>query len=386
MTLLDRKLGLVIRIGLLVLIALVPTRYVLKHFSPGTGFTNLICFGSKFFERAPSTIKAAPLAVLNPVGYDGEFYAMIATDPLLLNPELKPALDIPSYRARRIAVPILAWCAGLGKPAWILQCYSVANLFFWYLLFAGMVYFLKPRTLRDFLCIGACCLTSGVLFSIQRALLDLPAATFSFYSAALSGEFAVAAVALAILTKDSYMMSLGVMARPYEETKESVARRVWRFTKPLLPFVVWCSYVYWKWGVASQDENFSWPMEGYLSAFLRGWKAYNGYHRLFPFTELAAPVSLVIQIVYLLLVARSYRSPYWRIGAGFAIASIFLSSGVFIEQMSFCRDTIMVTMAFNIGLMQNKPRGFLAWFLAGNIGLTAGLMQFVWGFVHFTYG
>src|SRR3954469_1894990 len=117
MTLLDRKLGLAIRIGLLALIALVPTRYVLKHFSPGTGFTNLICFGSEFFERAPSTVKSAPLAVLNPVGYDGEFYAMIATDPLLLNPELKPALDIPSYRARRIAVPALAWCAGFGKPA-----------------------------------------------------------------------------------------------------------------------------------------------------------------------------------------------------------------------------------------------------------------------------
>ncbi len=386
MTLLDRKLGLVIRIGLLALMALVPTRYVIKHFSRETGFTNLICFGSEFFKNAPSTVKSAPLAVQTPWGYDGEFYAMIATDPLLLNPELKPALDIPSYRARRIAVPVLAWCAGLGKPAWILQCYSVANLFFWYLLFAGMIYFLKPRTLRDFLCVGACCLTSGVLFSIQRALLDLPAATFAFYSATLSGEFAVAALAVAILTKDSYMMSLGVMARPFEETQESVAQRIWRFAKPLVPFVVWCSYVYWKWGVASQGQNFSWPMEGYLSAFLRGWKLYNGHHMLFPFTEMVAPVSLVIQIVYLLLVARSYRSPYWRIGAGFAIASIFLSSDVFVEQMSFCRDTIMVTMAFNIGLMQNKPRGFLLWFVAGNIGLTTGLMQFVWGFLQFANG
>src|SRR4051794_5369970 len=134
MTLLDRKLGLAIRIALLALMAFVPTRYVIKHFFPGTGFTNLICFGSEFFSNAPSAVKAAPLAVQTQWGYDGEFYAMIATDPLLLNPELKPALDLPSYRARRIVLPVLAWCAGLGKPAWILQCYSVANLFFWYLL------------------------------------------------------------------------------------------------------------------------------------------------------------------------------------------------------------------------------------------------------------
>jgi hypothetical protein len=369
-----------------VLIALVPTRFVIKHFSRETGFTNLICFGSEFFKRAPSTVKSAPLAVRTEWGYDGEFYAMIATDPLLLNPELKPALDIPSYRARRIVLPVLAWCGGLGKPAWILQVYSIANLFFWYLLLGGMVYYLKPTTLRDYLCIGACCLTSGVLFSIQRALLDLPAATFSFFSAALSGGPAIAALALAILTKDSYIMSLGVLARPFEETKESVARRIWRFTMPLLPFIIWCSYVYWKWGVASQGQNFSWPMEGYLSAFLRGWKLYNERHMLFPFTEMAAPVSLVIQIVYLLFVARSYRSPYWRIGVAFAIASLFLSSEVFGEQMSFCRDTIMVTLAFNIGLMQNKPRGFLAWYLAGNLGLTAGLMHFFSGLSHFAGG
>ncbi|HSI15240.1 MAG TPA: hypothetical protein VK961_24540 [Chthoniobacter sp.] len=321
-----------------------------------------------------------------PWGYDGEFYAMIATDPLLLGAELKPALDIPSYRARRIVLPMLAWCAGLGNPHWILQCYAVANLLFWYLLLFGMVYFLKPATLRDYLCIGACCLTSGVLFSIQRALLDLPAATFSFFSAALSGEFAVVAVALAILTKDSYMMSLGVAFRPCSEPKESAGRLLLRLAMPLLPFIAWCSYVYGKWGAASQGQNFSWPMEGYASAFLRGWAAYQERHMLFPFTEMAAPVSLVIQIVYLLVVARSYRSPFWRIGAGFAIASLFLSSEVFGEQMSFCRDTIMVTMAFNIGLMQNKPRWFLAWFVPGNLGLTAGLMHFISGLSHYTGG
>jgi hypothetical protein len=372
---------------MLAILAMIPARFVLKNFSPEAGFTSLICFGSEFLKRAPSAVKSVAPPTKTPWGYDGEFYAMLATDPLLLSPELKPALDIPSYRARRIAVPALAWCAGLGKPAWILQCYAVANLIFWYLLLFGRDYFLKPTALRDYLCIGACCLTSGVLFSIQRALLDLPAATFAFYSAALSGELAVAALAVAILSKDSYLMGLGVALRSSDETKGSPRRWVWGLVIPLVPFVVWCGYIYWKWGGGPGGaQNFTWPLVGYTSAFLRGWAAYHQRHMLFPFTEMMAPVSLVIQIVYLLFVARSYRSPYWRIGAGFAIASLFLNSEVFGEQMSFCRDTIMVTLAFNIGLMQNKPRWFLAWFLAGNIGLTAGLMHFTSGLAHFTGG
>jgi hypothetical protein len=387
MTLLDRKLGLWIRVGLLALIALVPTQYVIRHFFRETGFTNLICFGSEFFQRAPATVKAVAPPTRSPWGYDGEFYAIIATDPLLLTPELKPSLDIPSYRARRIMLPLLSYCAGLGNPRWILQCYAVANLFFWYLLLYGVVRFLKPETPRDVLCVGAFFLTSGVLFSIQRALTDLPATCFSFFSAALSGEWALAALAAAILTKDSYLMAFGVLLRPGENTPESLGQRIWRWTKPLLPFVLWTSYVLWKWGGASEGQgNFSWPMEGYLSAFLRGWEAYQGKHVLFNFTEMMAPVSLVIQIAYLLLVSRAYRSPYWRMGAAFAIASLFLSSEVFGEQMSFCRDTIMVTMAFNFGLMRERPRGFLAWFLVGNAGLTLGLMQFLWGFERFSNG
>ena len=63
----------------------------------------------------------------------------------------------------------------------------------------------------------------------------------------------------------------------------------------------------------------------------------------------------------------------------FAISSIFLSSDVFVEQVSYCRDLIPVSLAFNITLMQNKLHRFVFWFVAGNLGLTTGLVWLIRG-------
>ena len=42
---------------------------------------------------------------------------------------------------------------------------------------------------------------------------------------------------------------------------------------------------------------------------------------------------------------------------------------VFVEPMSFCRDVIPLTIAFNIGIMRDKSAPFLFWFIAGNFAL-----------------
>lgn len=65
------------------------------------------------FSR-PAALADAP--VLSPYGYDGQFYAVLATDPLLLRRETRTHLDAPAYRAARVGAPLLAWLAGLGQP------------------------------------------------------------------------------------------------------------------------------------------------------------------------------------------------------------------------------------------------------------------------------
>lgn len=58
-------------------------------------------------------------------GYDGQYYATLATDPLLLEPETEASLDAPRYRAGRIGLPLAAWLLAFGRPAPALIIYQL---------------------------------------------------------------------------------------------------------------------------------------------------------------------------------------------------------------------------------------------------------------------
>jgi hypothetical protein len=90
---------------------------VLTKFSPQSGFTSLIRIGNGWESRQLSALQALPVAtVADSSGYDGQFYAQIALDPLLRDPDLVQSLDAPAYRARRILAPAAAALLGLGNP------------------------------------------------------------------------------------------------------------------------------------------------------------------------------------------------------------------------------------------------------------------------------
>jgi hypothetical protein len=82
--------------------------------TPEHGCLALIRFGENFEARALPEVRALDPPALSPWGYDGQFYAQIALDPTLQNPDLERALDSPHYRARRIGLPALAALFGLG--------------------------------------------------------------------------------------------------------------------------------------------------------------------------------------------------------------------------------------------------------------------------------
>jgi len=72
------------------------------NFRHETGFTSLIRFGSSWQDRRLGALHGLPVATAaNSNGYDGQFYAQLAVDPLLLNAETAHVLDAPAYRARR---------------------------------------------------------------------------------------------------------------------------------------------------------------------------------------------------------------------------------------------------------------------------------------------
>jgi hypothetical protein len=379
MRFLDYRLAKPARIALICIVCVLPVRYVLNRFSPQTYFTSLVYYGSDFYAKAIPEVQDIKPTVNSKIGYDGQFYSQIAIHPSLKTPGMREALDLPAYRAMRPLLPWLSYLAGFGRPFWILQAYALSNLFFWYLLLFGMLRYLRPTVGRDYLCILAACLSSGPLFSLQRALIDLPAATFCLFGAFLAEQFAVVAIAAAVLTKESYILQL--VERPFHGGKTgSVAPVVIKYACILIPALLWHFYVHVTFGFAQFGRtNFGWPFSGYFTAIAVAIRTLS--HKdisFFSATSLLAPMSLLVQGLYLFSATRT-PFPYRRTGMVFAAISIFLSGDVFVEQLSYCRDLIPVSLAFNIALMQNPPRRFVSWFVTGNIGLTMGLLRLIAG-------
>jgi len=137
------------------------------------------------------------------------------------------------------------------------------------------------------------------VFSLQRALVDLPAATLCFFGASLAEDFAVVAIAAAVLTKETYVLQL--IERPFHRGKTgSLAPAATKYACILVPALLWHSYVHFTFGPTQFGPNFGWPFSGYLSAILEATKTLSHKHLSFsPLTSLLAPLSLLVQGFYL---------------------------------------------------------------------------------------
>jgi hypothetical protein len=383
--LLDLKLAPSVRILILLAVGLLPTCYVLKHYHPQTQFTSLILFGAEFQGSALAEIKAMKPAVDSPFGYDGQFYAQLAVDPLLKNPQLQKALDNPVYRAERILLPLVAYLAGLGQPSLIVQIYALLNLFFWFLLLLGLVHYLHASTSRDYLCILATVFTTGALISVQRALTDLPAATLGFYASALSGAAASLVMSMAILTRETSLLFLLKLAWPPPNDRREVLALAYRAVYVTAPLALWLIYVHHSFGWGLENTgNLGLPFRGWALHVYSNWKMlsitpFNWHFNtvaswLLHLFEFLAPLSLMLQACSF-AVWRSPRCAYWRMGVGFAVMFVFLTLNVFAEQIAFCRVVLPMTIAFNIGLMEQKGSVFAFNFIAGNLGLLWAFMD-----------
>jgi len=150
---------------------------VALRYDHNTGFTSLIQFGTDW--EAPMRItelNGVPLATVPGGGYDGQFYAQIAVQPDITTPEIQDALDNPSYRARRILLPLTAHVLGAGNPARILNIYALINVVAWLALAAVWWREVGAATPRGAMVWLACLLSLGALDSLRLSLTDLPAA------------------------------------------------------------------------------------------------------------------------------------------------------------------------------------------------------------------
>lgn len=366
--------------ALFALLLLAPTLVLLRsRVEWEYGFTTLIRFGEEFKPRWLTALHDIEPPTEAGSGYDGQFYAQFALDPLLRDPGLAKAIDAPAYRAARIGLPWLAAVLGGFAPSRVVQMYGALNLLFWFGLFVVLYRCIGFNTLKDRL-LAICLLwNAGTLVSIDRALTDLPAAVLGLGALlwlertkdnASQRQQAPAwmLMSAAILTKETTVLSMGIIGWP--RTARQLLRAALIAAAIVMPLVLW------RWYVGIQ-----------LPAMLRvselGFPGHGLYQKLsYPLrmlglcwnSEVLATVSVLAQAGYLLIKPR-IDDPRWRMGAAFVVLSLFITQVVWVEQAAFARVLLPLSFAFNLLLQRyENGRRYMAWVVAGNAGALGGVL------------
>ena len=355
---------------------------VLLKFSPQTGFTSLIRFGETWNGHRHSSLQALPLAVVPASnGYDGQFYAQIALDPSLRDPELAQVLDVPAYRARRILVPALAALLGLENPWWTIQAYALLNVLAW-LLFAWLLH--RHIGGNDWIAYArwfGCVFSMGGLESVRQSLVDLPAMLIFLLAleARARARFAPGSLWLILgnLAKETSLLSALALECDFATTKPHWRRILLSLGACILPLAAWSLYVYHRFPASGSDSglgNVTWPLLGLLdhlktclTALLSG--NLDGRYSM----GLLAALGLVVQILVL------WRTPqpgsaWWRIGAVYSLLFALLGPWVWSGYWAACRALLPMTVAFN--LLLPAQRNFWPVWIVGNLTLLHALWRF----------
>lgn len=369
-----------ITIAFLVILVIPVVQILLTHYSPDDGFLGLIYFGRDFYENALPEIKEISPVTSSPSGYDGQFYAQLALHPTLTDLDIVRAMDNPSYRARRIGLPILAFCLGLGKPSWILQIYALLNVGFWIVLLIIIYRYVGLKQLRDWLLVFALLWTTGTLTSVERSLTDFPATVLGAL-ALFSGNnwiFAASLLGFSGLVKETSVLSYAVISWKNGISKIDINRLFITALLLFLPLAIWLMIVNFRLpsGTEMGIGNFDFPFFGIankvwndIHTLLTGGIGASRLDRLKLISEIISVLSLIVQAVYILVNPR-FKSAKWRFGIGFVILLVLLGEGIWVEQLAYCRALLPLTFSFNMLIHEHEyGHKYWFWYLLGNGGM-----------------
>ncbi len=356
---------------------------VLAKFDSRTGFTSLIRFGETWEGRRHPLLQGIPIATApHSNGYDGQFYAQIALDPLLRHPGTSQALDLPAYRARRILTPATAAAAGFGEPHWTLQVYSLLNVACWGVLAWLLAKAIEPSSPANIARWLGCMFSMGVLESVRQSLVDLPALLLLALAISARAQSRAnqssAWLALGNLAKESNLLGslalcLGDIKRPFALRKAALT-----FGLTSIPLLLWSGYVAYRLPSPSESNgfgNFTWPLLGLglhikscLAELLGG-----NWDGRFSMGFLGA-IGFVTQATVILR-RPNFESDWWRVGAAYALLLFVLSPWVWSGYWAVSRAVLPMTIAFNLLLPANRT--FWPLWALGN----ATMLHAVWRFL-----
>lgn len=200
-----------------------------------------LCLGA--VVEHPAALTGAPSA--GPYGYDGQYYAALAFDPLLRRPGTLDLIDTPSYRATRILVPLLAWLLALGIPAaipyvYLLLCWGAGFAAVWL-----VARWLEEERANPWWALWLGC-SGGVAAALIRATPDTAALLMILVALLLHRRrrlgLAIGTLCLAVLARETSVIAVGAIA-----LVELLARRfrlaAFVTVIPAIPALAWQLYL-----------------------------------------------------------------------------------------------------------------------------------------------
>jgi hypothetical protein len=358
--------------------------------TPEHGITKFLRVGQLFDERALEVFKTTP-KFIDPYpdhrwGFDGQLYAQMALDPLLLDPHLHVALDNPPYRAQRILLSWLAWVAGLGQPFWVINAYAAMNLVFWigFAWLAGRLF--APHGWSGLAGYAAVLLTCGLIESMQASLTDLP--SFTLILAAIMGGGTKGAIllALAALVRSTSLIGFVGLAQVPPPWGEAIRRNLKWGLIAVVPFALWAVYVHWVFRgreVYFDGGNLAMPFQGMMEKLgefsvtavhgpIRWHRFFFEIYKSYDLHALLTIVAVVTQSVYLAL-HREWKNPLWRWGAVVAVYFSCISFLSWESHFTITRHALPITLVFNLLLAMRPTKAWLIWFLLGNCFVPFGV-------------
>ena len=358
---------------------------VASYYRRGFGFTEFLHLPVDHQDEYElPAVRSVPHVENQDGGYDGQFYARLALDPLLKDPAIDRTLDLPGYRARRILFSWTAYLAGLGRPTWVLEAFALQNVVVW-LLFARILLIWFPiGSGRSFGLWAACLLTHGMLSSVSNALLDAPSALL-LTLAGLSSEHGrpwLTSVVLGIagLGRETNLLGSTMLMRFAGPSPRQILRLIGWLVIAVAPAALWLDYLrsIYRSGAFATAGVMTTPLTGFvwkLSTILRDVRA-SGLTAGAIF-DMCVVVAFVLQVGYVVWLAFSTwrdRSPWLLLAISFGALAVFAHRDVWAgSPAAITRVTLPMTLAFNV----LARRASWPTLVFGNATVLPGLMSFV---------
>jgi len=368
---------------------------VASYYDRATGLTIFLGFPANGHSYELPAVQAVSHAH-DPVdsGYDAQFYAQMAVDPLLRDSAIDRAMDNPAYRAHRILLSWTAWALSGGDVTTTLRIYALQNVIAWGLLAWLLLTWLPPGDGRRFVLWAGILLTHGLLISVRNALTDGPSVLMTA-SAVLAIErgrpwLSAVVTGLSGLARETNIFAGGMLVNQLTRHPRSWLKAAAGLLLCALPLVLWLDYLRSIYGDAAFAGG------GHITTPLAGvwWKIQSTWTGLT--THGLTLQTTANSVVLLALAAQGYAlvwcSVQWlkeRVGspAWLLVAWPFLLLALTAHRVvwdgtpgAITRVVLPLTVGVNV-LLARQPRAPWWLIIAANLAVIAGVMAFAFGWI-----